>query len=44
MGVKKLYLFTPQSESLYARLGWRTIDHSELRGHPVAIMEIEVCV
>lgn len=26
----KLYLFTPHSELLYARLGWKTFERSDL--------------
>lgn len=38
MGHGKLYLFTPHSESLYARLGWQTFEMSEHNGLPIAIM------
>ena len=38
LGFEALYLFTPQSESLYARLGWRTFDHAVHNGVPLAIM------
>jgi len=38
MGFGKLYLFTPHNESLYARMGWRTLERSEHNGLPIAIM------
>lgn len=38
LGVKQLYLFTPDRERFYARLGWRTVEHSAYDGHPVVIM------
>jgi hypothetical protein len=36
--VRKLYLFTPDQEQFYARLGWLVIDHTEYRGQQVVIM------
>lgn len=38
LGIGSLYLFTPDREQLYARLGWKTFDHAELNGLRVAIM------
>ncbi len=38
MGVPKVYLFTPNSEALYARLGWSIVEHAELQGRRVTIM------
>jgi len=38
LGHGMLYLFTPHSESLYARLGWQTFERSEHNGLPIAIM------
>lgn len=39
LGVKKLFLFTPGTESFYARLGWVVKERTELHGHPATIME-----
>jgi len=38
LGVQKLYLFTPDQERFYARLGWSVLDHTEYRGEQVVIM------
>lgn len=38
--IDKLYLFTPKSEALYARLGWTTIEYTDYAGLRIAIMEI----
>jgi predicted N-acetyltransferase YhbS len=40
LGFQNLYLFTPHNESLYARLGWQTIERSDLNGVPVTVMAI----
>lgn len=42
MGLEKIYLFTPKSEALYARLGWEVVEHSEYGGHRIAIMSRSV--
>ena len=42
LGVVTLYLYTPDRESLYARLGWVTIDRPEYMGEPVVVMEKNV--
>jgi hypothetical protein len=41
LGVKTAYLFTPDQENLYARLGWKTILREEYRGEQVAIMKLD---
>lgn len=38
MGFETIYLFTSQNESLYRRLGWETIETSDLNGLRIAIM------
>jgi predicted N-acetyltransferase YhbS len=38
MGKDKVYLFTPNSEALYARLGWKVVEHTEHQGHRLTIM------
>lgn len=37
-GIDQLYLFTPDQQSLYGRLGWREMEVSKHRGEPVTIM------
>lgn len=36
--VEKLYLFTPESEGFYSRLGWHVYERTEYHGHPATIM------
>jgi len=38
IGFETLYLFTPHNESLYARLGWQTLERSLHNGLPISIM------
>ncbi len=38
MGIQKVYLFTPNSEAMYARLGWSTVEHAEYQGRSITIM------
>ena len=38
LGFDKIFLFTPKSEALYARLGWETFEHTEINGVPVCLM------
>jgi GNAT superfamily N-acetyltransferase len=38
VGIPRLYLFTPDRESFYARLGWSALERSDYRGQPVVIM------
>ena len=38
LGFEDVYLFTPKNESLYRRLGWRTLETSQHEGLPVTIM------
>ncbi|MES5482564.1 GNAT family N-acetyltransferase [Bradyrhizobium sp. INPA03-11B] len=42
LGFDRLYLFTPRSETMYARLGWRTFERIEYNGTPLALMERNV--
>ncbi len=39
LGFKRLYLFTPRNESLYARIGWRTFERIEYSGLPLTLIE-----
>jgi len=40
--VEKLYLFTPESEGFYSRLGWHIYERTEYHGYPVTIMEKKI--
>jgi predicted N-acetyltransferase YhbS len=40
MGIESIYLFTPDQQSLYERLGWRTIEAATWRGKCGNIMHI----
>ena len=42
LGFTKLHLFTPDQESLYARLGWRVRGRETYRGEGVVVMEREL--
>lgn len=42
VNIPKLYLFTPDQESFYKKLGWSTIEKEIYRNHNVTIMEIEL--
>jgi GNAT superfamily N-acetyltransferase len=39
LGFERLYLFTPHSESLYARIDWQTFERIEYNGTPLTLME-----
>ena len=41
LGVEKLYLFTPESESFYSPLGWQFKERTEFHDSPVTIMQKE---
>lgn len=40
-GIKRLYLYTPDQEQLYARLGWQLFSREPYNGTPVTIMTID---
>ncbi len=42
LGVKKLYLYTPESESFYSNLGWHVKERIKYHGYPVTIMQKEI--
>jgi N-acetylglutamate synthase-like GNAT family acetyltransferase len=41
MGIETLWLFTPDQEHFYRRLGWQSVEHTHYRGEDVVIMKIE---
>lgn len=42
LDVRRLYLFTPDRESFYARMGWSVLERTEYRGEPVVVMQIDL--
>lgn len=40
--IDKLYLYTPDREAFYHKLGWRRIDTENYHGHEVSIMEADL--
>ena len=40
-GVKRLYLYTPDQEQMYARLGWQLFSREPYNDTPVTIMAID---
>jgi N-acetylglutamate synthase-like GNAT family acetyltransferase len=43
-GIDCLYLYTPDQESFYIKLGWSTIDKLKHQGHDVTIMQVKLNV
>lgn len=41
-GIKRLYLYTPDQEQLYARLGWEFYSNEPYNGTPVTMMTFTV--
>lgn len=42
LGVERLYLFTPDQEALYARLGWRVRSREPYLGEDIVLMELDL--
>ncbi len=42
LGLHRLYLYTPDQECFYARLGWWVVDKCEHRGESVVVMALQV--
>ena len=42
LGVERLYLFTPDRESLYARIGWTVRERLEYHDEQIVVMEYDV--
>lgn len=40
--IEKLYLYTPESEGFYSRLGWHVNERVKYHGYPVTIMEKKI--
>ena len=41
LGVRRLYLYTPNTEQFYSRLGWSPIERTSYRGVDVVVMSYE---
>ena len=39
-GITSLYLFTPDRQNFYQRLGWQVLSREEYRGHEVTVMSV----
>ena len=44
LGVEILYLYTPDAESFYAKLGWQRIEYTEYRGANVCVMKKKLII
>lgn len=44
LGVQTLYLYTPESEDFYAKLGWNVKERTEYHGYLVSIMQKEIAL
>lgn len=42
LGVEKLYLYTPEAEGFYSKLGWHVQERTEYHGYPVTLMQKEI--
>jgi len=42
LGIEKLYLHTPESETFYLKLGWQLKERTNYHGFPVSIMQKKV--
>ena len=42
LGVEALYLFTPDQERFYARLGWTVLERCTYRGYPQVVMTLSL--
>ena len=40
MGIETLWLFTPDQEHFYQRLGWQSVERAHYRGQDVVIMKV----
>ncbi|HUW44925.1 MAG TPA: GNAT family N-acetyltransferase [Dehalococcoidia bacterium] len=42
LGVEKLYLHTPESETFYSKLGWQVKERPQYHGYPVSLMQKKI--
>ena len=42
LDVGTLYLFTPDRETFYSRLGWTVLERTEYRGEQIVIMKLDI--
>lgn len=38
----RIYLFTPDQEAFYAKMGWKTLSHENYHESPVTIMQLDL--
>ena len=43
LGVRRLYLYTPNTELFYSRLGWSLVERTRYRGTDVVVMSYDMC-
>jgi GNAT superfamily N-acetyltransferase len=41
--IDHLYLWTPSAESLYAKLGWKSLERFDYCGYEISVMHRELC-
>ncbi|NOU13132.1 MAG: GNAT family N-acetyltransferase, partial [Methylococcaceae bacterium] len=41
-GINELYLFTPDRETFYQKLGWSVLAKEDYRGHAVTVMSVKL--
>ncbi|MEW6188138.1 MAG: GNAT family N-acetyltransferase [Thermodesulfobacteriota bacterium] len=41
-GIPVLYLFTPDKEPFYLKLGWETFSRELFQGHPITILKADL--
>jgi len=44
LGVEKLYLHTPESETFYSKLGWQVKERPQYHGYPVSLMQKKIAL
>lgn len=42
LGIDILYLFTPDQEAWYAKMGWKVLERTEYMGHSAVIMSLSL--
>ena len=44
LGIEMLYLYTPDAENFYAKLGWQRFEYTEYRGANVCVMKKKLII
>lgn len=42
LGIERLYLHTPESETFYSKLGWQVKERVNYHGYPVSVMQKKI--